>query len=861
MTGRRLAIVSLLLLPLLWLWPCVFGGRTFVPYDLAQFPPVSLIATPEQLAQAKGGANFDVTEVPPWFLPELVLARDELRAGRLPVWDPFARTGAPLHAHGLIGLCYPVTWLALLAGDPAGALVWIAWIDLALGGLLAFGLLRALGLPLLPAWFGALLFELCAPMATNAFFWMRLASFVWLPGVLWAVLVVARAERLQVRQLGALAGAFAMTWLGGFPPFAATTTVLGGAFAAWLVVARWREGGAAAARAPALRLLAGFLLGAMLAMPQVLPSLQFFPHSARPTTPAWVDIERSAFESYGLLGYLMPDAAGHPGAQGETPYGARNVLGLLLTTRLENGAPTQPNFNYTEYAVFVGQLGLLLALAGAIAGRGQHRVFAISAWLLCAGLALFVPVVRLLFHLPVVNNVWPMRWLAPATIFVAWLGALGLERLLAAARRLPLVLAATAAALALVLAVAAARPAAWHAADPSWVVQRLAAKHRCSEQAVVDHMQGVPPVSFDFYAAAFARLAAEGQRGSWWLAGAAAWFALLALLRGERQRRWLGIAAGALAALQLGLHGATFTRGSAGATSVETPVHAFLRERAAAGASTGGFTIARASIAPDLPRQLPPGELMVRGMRDLHFYSHADARSLQPLRTLLGGDGERIAGKGYLTEALPPAVYAHPLLDLLGVRYVLACPSKPEDANVLAAIGPRVGPTLPGFVVHERTSALPRAFAVPRVEACASDDAVVRAMLAPDWVPHTVAYALGSELPQPAPAAAGAPPRQVQFVRDDPAWIELDVGAGAFPWLLLTDTLLPGWTATVDGEPVAIVRADHAFRLVALPERACRVRFTYRAPGLLAGTLLAILATLALALCAFATHRRTAPAS
>lgn len=852
MTGKRLAILSLLLLPLLWLWPCVFGGRTFVPYDLAQFPPVSLGATPEQLAQAKDGANFDVTEVPVWFLPELTLARDELRAGRLPVWNPHARTGAPLHAHGLIGLCYPVNWLALFADDPAGRLAWVAWVNLALGGLLAFGLLRALGCTLLPAWFGAILFELAAPMATNAFFWMRLASFVWLPGVLWAVLVVARAERLQARQLGALAGAFALTWLGGFPPFAATTTVLGGAFAAWLGLARARERGLAPARTLALRLAAGFTLGAMLAMPQVLPSLQFFPHSARPTTPAWLDIARSSFENHGLLGYWMPDAASHPSAQYETPYGQQNVLGLLLGTRVEGDKAALPNFNYTEYAVFVGQLGLLLALVGAIAGRGRHRGFAVAAWLVCLCLALFVPVVRLLFHLPLFQNVWPMRWLAPATIFVAWLAAIGLDRVLSAARRLPLVMAGAAAALALGMLLATPRPAAAHAEDRTQVLQRLAAKYACTTQDVVNHVQGVPPVPFDRFELAFARLAVEGRCAAWWLGGAAVWFALLALLRGERERRWLGIAAGAAAALQLGLHGATVTRGAAGATSVDTPVHAFLRERAAASAATGGFMIARASSAPDLPRQLPPGELMVRGVRDLHFYSHADARSLQPVRALLGEPaGERIAGKGYLTEALPPGAYSHALFDLLGVRYVLATEQYPGAL--------RVGPAMPGFFVYERASALPRAFTVARARGCASDDEVMQQMLDPTWSPQTSAWALDGDVPRPPIAATIVPPpRDVRFVRDDPAHVELDVAAGSAPWLLLTDTFLPGWTATIDGEPVATVRANHAFRLVPLPERACRVSFAYRAPGLATGTLLAILATVALVVFMFATRGRDA---
>ena len=130
--SRSAAIVALALLPLVWLWPCTFGDRYFVPYDVNQFPPVSNTATDAELATAREDANLDVTEVPVWFLPELAFARDELRAGRLPTWNPHARAGAPLHAHGLIGLCYPPNWIALSSATPAARLGSVSYTHLTL---------------------------------------------------------------------------------------------------------------------------------------------------------------------------------------------------------------------------------------------------------------------------------------------------------------------------------------------------------------------------------------------------------------------------------------------------------------------------------------------------------------------------------------------------------------------------------------------------------------------------------------------------------------------------------------------------------------------------------------------------------
>ncbi|MCU0864119.1 MAG: YfhO family protein [Planctomycetes bacterium] len=878
--ARHLALLSLLLAPLLWLWPCVFGDRTFVPYDVAQFPPASLLLSPEQLAAASAGANHDVTEPPVWFVPELELAGRELRAGRWPGWNPHARGGAPLHAHGLIGLCYPPNWLLLVTAEPATRLGLVTWINLALGGLLAFGLLRKSGLATLPAWFGALLFELSAPMATNAFFWMRLGSFVWLPGVLWAVLAIADAERLRARHLAGLGVAVAMAWLAGFPPFAATTTLLGGGFALWLLVARWRRAGASATRRLAARLLLGFALGGCLALPQVLPSLQFFPHSARETKPGFQRIADQSFESYGLLGYLWPDALGHPSDTAAVPYSIRNPLGLLWNTRQRSGKPAEPNFNYTEYAVFVGQLGALLAVLGALAGRGGGRGFALAAWLGCAGLALFWPGLRLLYLLPLVENVWPLRWLAPASLFMAWLAGIGLQRLLDGGRRWPLALAAAALALGVPSAMVQ-DPSRWTEADSRAFAQQLADRYGVDLAGAVNHVQYESP-GIDRFRAAQQRLYDEAWRAAPWLLGSALWLVGMALAGSERWRRWLGLAAGVAAAVQLGLHGASMTRGIGRTAPPQTPVHTFLRQQANAASATGGFMVARGADALPLPSQLPPGQLLAPGLRDLQFYSHFDGRSLQPLQRLLGSWlGTLHASKGYLDCALPhtlpPAAaeaeyasgrqprdyvaghpFEHPLLDLLGVRYVLSVGPVPLP-HTGAAIAIEGCP--PSFHVQERTSALPRAFAVDTVQPHRDDASVVQALLQPTFAPLRIAHALAAELPTPLPDAASdaARRRPVRFVRDEPTTIELDVDAGAQPWLLLTDTFLPGWTATIDGRPQPIVRGDHAFRLVALPAQSCRVVFTYRCPGLAMGTAMAGFATLAWLLYAFTTKRRHSP--
>jgi uncharacterized membrane protein YfhO len=85
---------------------------------------------------------------------------------------------------------------------------------------------------------------------------------------------------------------------------------------------------------------------------------------------------------------------------------------------------------------------------------------------------------------------------------------------------------------------------------------------------------------------------------------------------------------------------------------------------------------------------------------------------------------------------------------------------------------------------------------------------------------------------QTAPVAlaepAGRTVERATVAVDEPERLEVDADVAAPALLVVTDTFYPGWVATVDGIPAAVVRADHAFRAVALDPGRHRVRFDYR---------------------------------
>jgi hypothetical protein len=70
----------------------------------------------------------------------------------------------------------------------------------------------------------------------------------------------------------------------------------------------------------------------------------------------------------------------------------------------------------------------------------------------------------------------------------------------------------------------------------------------------------------------------------------------------------------------------------------------------------------------------------------------------------------------------------------------------------------------------------------------------------------------------------------VRIVSDQPDEVSIEAFLPQPGFLLLLDTWFPGWSATVNGQPARIYRADYNFRAVELPAGKSTVQFVYR-PG------------------------------
>ncbi len=101
--------------------------------------------------------------------------------------------------------------------------------------------------------------------------------------------------------------------------------------------------------------------------------------------------------------------------------------------------------------------------------------------------------------------------------------------------------------------------------------------------------------------------------------------------------------------------------------------------------------------------------------------------------------------------------------------------------------------------------------------------------------------------PSPAPVAGDAPLPEPEFLTDETDEIVITVDAPRPALLVLADMTVPGWSATVDGEPATLLAADHVLRAVALDAGPHEVRFVFHDPALRTGLTLTVLGLLAAA--------------
>jgi hypothetical protein len=187
------------------------------------------------------------------------------------------------------------------------------------------------------------------------------------------------------------------------------------------------------------------------------------------------------------------------------------------------------------------------------------------------------------------------------------------------------------------------------------------------------------------------------------------------------------------------------------------------------------------------------------------------------------------------------------LLNLLGMRYVI---SRDEitDPSLKCVYNGRVR-------VYENPAALPRAFIVHKAYVIGAEMSLFRIFFHEAFEPAQ--EVLLEEEPYGFPLETEAKPGSAaRIVEYSPTQVVVDVEMKSPGFLVLTDSYLPGWQATVDGERSRLLTANFLLRCVPVREGAHRVEFRYQPPSFIFGAGLTVLTLLSLPILVFYIRRR-----
>ncbi len=227
----------------------------------------------------------------------------------------------------------------------------------------------------------------------------------------------------------------------------------------------------------------------------------------------------------------------------------------------------------------------------------------------------------------------------------------------------------------------------------------------------------------------------------------------------------------------------------------------------------------------------PPGRIMgfgclpatlssICGLRDIRGYDGVDPARLVPL-VLSAGDPISIKPRYAPTMELAPKatitpegnIQLPPVLDMLDVRYVIFRGSP----------FPGTHPLFKGFDywVLENPRALPRVFVPESVEMVTNDAVRVQKIESSDFNPRRVAYV---ESPVSLPTVCRG---TAEITGEIPTRVDISAKMETPGLVVLADLWDSGWHAYLDGKEVGILHANHAVRGVLVPAGSHSLEFRY----------------------------------
>lgn len=736
-----------------------------------------------------------------YYQPYYTFAADEVRAGRLPLWNPYTLLGIPYHAGLQASLFYPLRW-PLFWCDYVRGYVALLWVHYFLTGLMAYLFMRvALRVGPLAGLLGAMSIAFGGFAMGHLSHMTYFMAYPWFIGCLLFVwLSVQRAQWRWILWAGACVGLMGLigavhlllvlgVLLGTYVVYhtiAAVVAFVRDTSLGWVPIVR-----------PMATVVGALALGTVIAAVQLVPARALSKSSVRQQV-SWQFINM---------------ACAHPvdnSIQMVVPwYFGNHRLGYYGV------------YNYHDMAHYTGVVVLLAAVLGAATiGRDRHLwfliVLALAGFLVGAGKHL--PVYRVLYdYVPGFAQLRnPTRVFWCADIALACLAAIGIERTLGRlaqeprrlAVRIAVVVGGVVVVLVLVWAIGRFHHYANHPDDlVRWVNEN---PDIFNDQWKPSHIQGARDAP--------RKVIKEFDLPAWGNVLAALGAAVVLPILVWRGRSAGSIAAGGLVTiLAVDLFALCF-----GTVQFDRQYYAIEGTPPRAKWLQEHLGLQRFLVIGHTSMPTPDDQV-VRN-RGMQF-------RIRSVDGVGGGILESVPRRQFCALT---GRYAS-LMALTGVRYVLA-----ERAINVKQF--REVHKDNRYHVYENTLCLPMAFFVSRVVRVTDEDRTLGALVSPKFDVRQIALV---EDPPPAETAVSRA-KTAQVVRIDavPGRWEIQTETDAPAQLLVSEGYSPGWRCRINGVSAPVFKTDYQLMSVPVPGGRSTVVLEYAPSEFRSGAILSVLGLL-----------------
>ena len=347
------------------------------------------------------GARYLLTErdLGPYFIPPRVFWVESIKQGDFPLWNPYQFCGHPFFANPQYAICYPLNSLFLLLPFDS-AFNSIIIIHFFLGGVFTYLLLRDLAVDPGGSLIAGILFMLGGYLLSIHSLLPTLLTVVWTPLIILFFRRALTGPGITNEIITAIF--FSISFLGG-----GLENVYGNVFILLLMVLFYADTHVTIIkRLSSMLLVLTFFL--LLAAVQVIPFFELFYHSIRGTGLTFDEATTWSFAPRDILLFFLPDA-----------YGYFLDKGKYWTNQC------------WIKTLYMGCLPFILSPVFFVLGKGRRVYVALMLVSLFLALGRYNPLYHLVFdYVPTFSGLrYPVKFLYIFILTVAITAGLGFQRL------------------------------------------------------------------------------------------------------------------------------------------------------------------------------------------------------------------------------------------------------------------------------------------------------------------------------------------------------------------------------------------------------------------------------------------------